>query len=133
MVALLGVAGSMTFERLIRIADWLAVIKAGSRVADETLHQAIGRSGPAPLYTTNEAAARMILPPGFEWVTATYAAGRVYARHAAALAATLTRCRFRIMGNGDGPCRYPCAGRRCGLGRRWRRVKAKKEWAASVS
>ena len=68
-----------SFERLIRIADRLAVIKAGSRVADETLHQAIGRSGPAPPYTTDEAAARTILPPGFEWVTATYAAGRVYA------------------------------------------------------
>ena len=67
------------FDRLVRIADRLAVIKTGSTVADETLHQAIGRSGPVPPYTTDEAAARTLLPSGFEWITATHSAGRVYA------------------------------------------------------
>ncbi|MBL6082558.1 hypothetical protein JMJ56_31835 [Belnapia sp. T18] len=67
------------FDRLVRIADRLAVVKAGSAVADRTIHQAIDRSGPVPPYTTDEAAARTLLPSGFEWITATFAAGRVYA------------------------------------------------------
>ncbi|WP_043367485.1 hypothetical protein [Belnapia sp. F-4-1] len=68
-----------SFDRLIRIADRLAVVKAGSRIADETIHQAIGRTGPAPFYTTDKAAARTLLPVGFEWITATSVGGRVYA------------------------------------------------------
>ena len=68
-----------SFSRLIRIADRLAVVKAGSTIADETLHQAIGRSGPALPYTTDETAARTLLPPGFEWIQATYTAGWDYA------------------------------------------------------
>ncbi|WP_043339059.1 hypothetical protein [Belnapia moabensis] len=68
-----------SFELLIRIADRLAVIKTGSRIADEAIHQATGRTGPVPFYTTDAEAARTLLPLGFEWITATYAAGRVYA------------------------------------------------------
>ncbi|SDB74622.1 hypothetical protein [Belnapia rosea] len=67
------------FERLICIANRLAEIKAGSAVADETLHQTIDRSGPVLPYTTDEAAARTLLPPGFEWAPATYMARSVYA------------------------------------------------------
>ena len=68
-----------SFDRLIRIADRLTKVKAASDIADRTIHVALGRSGPALSYTTDEAAARSLLPPGFEWMATTYAAGWVYA------------------------------------------------------
>ncbi len=67
------------FDHLIRITDRLAKIEAGSAAADDTIHAAVGQAGPAPAYSTNEAAARTLLPPGFEWMPATPAAGGVYA------------------------------------------------------
>jgi hypothetical protein len=68
-----------SFDRLIRIADRLAKVKAGSEVADRTIHGSLGRLGPVLPYTTDEAVARSLLPPGFEWMATIHAAGCVYA------------------------------------------------------
>ena len=68
-----------SFDRLIRIADRLAKVEAGSDAADAAIHEAIGQAGPVLSYTTDEAAARTLLPPGFEWMPTTYSAGWVYA------------------------------------------------------
>ena len=67
------------FDRLIRIADRLAKVEAGSAAADQTIHEAAGFTGLVLPYSTNEAAARTLLPPGFEWMPTTYSAGWVYA------------------------------------------------------
>ena len=67
------------FARLIRIADRLAKVEAGSDAADQAIHEAIGRAGLALPYTTAKAAAAALLPPGFEWREPVYAAGSVYA------------------------------------------------------
>ena len=69
----------MTFDRLIRIADRLGQVQAGSPAADQAIHQALDRSGPALTYTTAEEAAQSLLPAGFELLPATYAGGAVYA------------------------------------------------------
>ena len=68
-----------SFDRLIRIADRLAKVEAGRATADQAIHEALRRQGPIPPYTIDEAAARALLPPGFEWITATDSAGWVYA------------------------------------------------------
>ena len=52
--------------RLLRIADRLGKATAGSAAADKTIHQALGRAGPAPPYTTDMEVARTLLPPGFD-------------------------------------------------------------------
>jgi hypothetical protein len=69
----------MTFDRLIRIADRLGQVQAGSPAADQAIHQALNRSGPVLAYTTVEDAAQSLLPAGFELLPATYAGGAVYA------------------------------------------------------
>lgn len=66
------------FARLIRIADRLGEVEAGSAAADLAIHAAIGLPGEPPPYTTDEAAARGLLPDGFEWMESTYLAGTVY-------------------------------------------------------
>ena len=45
VVAVDAMAGPVSFDRLIRIAGRLAKVEAGSRLADETIHQALGRWG----------------------------------------------------------------------------------------
>jgi hypothetical protein len=65
--------------RFVRIADGLAQLEAGSDAADQAIHQALGRPGPVQPYTTDEAAARSLLPEGFEWLDPVYSAGAVYA------------------------------------------------------
>ena len=68
------------FDWFIRIADRLGQVQVqvGSFEADRTIHQALGRGEtPAP-YTTEEEAARGLLPAGFEWLEATYAGAAVY-------------------------------------------------------
>ena len=65
-------------ERLFRIADRLGQAPAGSAVADETIHQALGRAGPAPPYTTDIAAARTLLPSGFVELGPLFNVGAVY-------------------------------------------------------
>jgi hypothetical protein len=67
------------FDRLIRIADRLGEVAAGSIEADRTIHDALGLAGPVQPYTREEAAARGLLPPGFEWRLPTYSSGKVYA------------------------------------------------------
>ena len=69
----------MTFDRLIRIADRLGQVQAGSPTVDQVLHQTLDRSGPVLAYTTAEDAAQSLLPAGFELLPATYAGGAVYA------------------------------------------------------
>lgn len=68
-----------TFDRLIRIADRLGKLETGSPVADHFIHDALGRDGPVFAYSSNEAAAGLLLPAGFEWREATYSSGLVYA------------------------------------------------------
>lgn len=65
--------------RLLRIADRLAQVEAGSVEADQAIHQALGRTGTVLPYTTDEAAARSLLPDGFEWLDPVYSAEAVYA------------------------------------------------------
>jgi hypothetical protein len=68
------------FARLIAIADRLGHVEAGSPEADFTIHRALGRAGPVQPYTRDEAAARSLLPDGFEWGTVpVYSDGAVYA------------------------------------------------------
>ena len=65
---------------MLRIADRLGKVSAGSAEADEAIHQALGRAGPAPPYTTDMEAARTLLPPGFvELGDPMYTADAVYA------------------------------------------------------
>ena len=52
---------------------------AGSVLADEAIHEAVGRLGPVQPYSTSEASARTLLPPGFEWLAITPTAGWIYA------------------------------------------------------
>lgn len=66
-------------ERLIRFADRLGHLPAGSTEADRTIHNALGLTGPVQLYTLDKTAAELLLPPGFEWKKSTYAGGQVYA------------------------------------------------------
>jgi hypothetical protein len=67
------------FNRLFRIADRLGEVPTGSAEADRTIHEVLGRTGPVLPYTTDDAAAEDLLPPGFEWRDPTYAGGGVYA------------------------------------------------------
>ena len=69
----------MTFDRLIRIADRLGQVQAGSPAAGQAIHQTLDRSGPVLTYTTAEEAAQSLLPAGFELLPATYTGGAVYA------------------------------------------------------
>ena len=64
--------------RLIRIADRLAQLEAGSDAANKAIHDALGLSGAVRDYTTSEAAARSLLPDGFEWLQPVHSAGTVY-------------------------------------------------------
>ena len=68
----------MTSSRLIDIADRLGQVEAGSVAADNTIHEALGRDGPVLPYTREEAAARTLLPDGFEWMGPVYSASLVY-------------------------------------------------------
>jgi hypothetical protein len=66
-------------DHLLRIADWLSQVELGSPDADRAIHRALGRKGPVLAYTRNEAAARLLLPDGFEWRVDTYSSRLVYA------------------------------------------------------
>jgi hypothetical protein len=68
-----------SFNHLIRIADRLGEVTAGSSAADLTIHLAIEREGHVLSYTSHEGAAWGLLPPSFEWIPSTYAGHRVYA------------------------------------------------------
>jgi hypothetical protein len=63
---------------------WLGIrpsakVPAGSLVADQTIHDAFGLVGPVLPYTRDAAAARGLLPAGFEWAAPTYSGGMIYA------------------------------------------------------
>jgi hypothetical protein len=66
------------FDRLIRIGSRLSHVPIGSVAADQAIHDALGRTGPVLPYTTDQGAARSLLPPGFEWMPAVYASRCVY-------------------------------------------------------
>ena len=68
-----------TFDHLFRLADRLGKVEIGSLETDRAIHHALGREGPVLAYTHEEAAARTLLPDGFEWRENTYAGGRTYA------------------------------------------------------
>ena len=78
-MTLLATVARMSFDRLIRIADRLGQVQAGSPAADQAIHETLNRSGPVLAYTTVEDAAQSLLPAGFELLPATYAGGAVYA------------------------------------------------------
>jgi hypothetical protein len=81
------------FDRFIRIAERLGEVTAGSLLADLAIHDALGLAGVVIPYTRNEAAARSLLPAGFEWLPPHYSGPVVYAA-----------CRWSGM-NGERP--YP--------------------------
>lgn len=78
------VAELTRYNRLLRIVRRLGEVAAGSPEANAAIHEAVGLAGPVKPYTTDEAAARILLPSGFEWLQITYTAGWMYApcRHA---------------------------------------------------
>ncbi|MDQ3989362.1 MAG: hypothetical protein M3291_09240 [Actinomycetota bacterium] len=67
-----------SFERLIRIADRLCELPAGTTAADAAIHRALGLPGEPGAYTTDEAALRTLLPEGFEMFISTGLASAVY-------------------------------------------------------
>jgi hypothetical protein len=69
----------MTFDRLIRIADRLGQVQAGSPAADQAIYETLSRSGPVLAYTTAADAAQSLLPAGFEVLPAIFGGGAVYA------------------------------------------------------
>ena len=83
-----------TFDRFIRMADRLGQVEAGSPEADRAIHDALSREGPVLAYTSEELAARLLLPAKFEWMEHTYSGGMVYAA-------------CRRSGRGDDGFRHP--------------------------
>ena len=65
-------------DRLLRIADRLGDVDAGGSAADSTIHQALDLAGSVQGYTTDDDAARGLLPAGFEWCQPVYSAGAFY-------------------------------------------------------
>ena len=62
-----------------RVASRLSKLPAASRVADETIHRALGRSGEAPCYTADFETAQLVMPPGYRAQNMTSLAnGQVY-------------------------------------------------------
>ena len=70
---------SARYDRLLRIADRLGKASVGSAEADTAIYEALRLTGPVLPYTTDEAAARTLLPPDFEWIDITPAAGWIFA------------------------------------------------------
>ena len=66
------------FGHLIRIADRLRELPAGSAAADAAIHRALGLPGEPRAYTTDEAALRTLLPEGFEMFISPGLASAVY-------------------------------------------------------
>ena len=60
-----------SFGRLIRIADRLRELPAGSAAADAAIHRALGLPGEPGAYTSDAAALRSLLPDGFEMYVST--------------------------------------------------------------
>ena len=69
------------YNRLHRIAKRLSEVSAGNSVADAAIHKALGLTGPVQPYTVDEAAARALLPPGFEWLVIIPTAKKVHASY----------------------------------------------------
>jgi len=67
-----------SFGRLIRIADRLGELPAGSAAADAAIRPPLGLPGEPRPYTTDEAALRMLLPEGFEMYISPGLASAVY-------------------------------------------------------
>jgi hypothetical protein len=59
---------SATINRLIRLAELLGAVTAGSAAADQAIHEMFGLTGLIASYTTDEGVARQLLPPGFTWL-----------------------------------------------------------------
>ena len=66
-------------DRILRIASRLNKVERGSPEADAAIHHVLGLVGPQLEYTTNDDAARSLLPKGFEWTQPVYSAEVVYA------------------------------------------------------
>ena len=102
-----------SFDRLIRIADWLAEVHEGGPAADRAIHEALDLTGPAPSYTAEVAAALALLPPDFEaeWPI-TNAGGEVYAtgRREGLLPDGLPHPHHG-QASGERPAPWPCAAR----------------------
>ena len=112
-------AATTRFAQLIRIAIRLGKVTAGSRDADHAIQAALGLPGEAPAYTSDEAAARGLLPAGFEWHASSFASDAVYATcRRAGLDGNLPHPHHEQWGR---RLRWP--GRHCGRGR-WREAEA---------
>lgn len=85
------------YNRLHRIARRLGEVNAGHSVADAAILKALGLTGPVQPYTVDEAAARTLLPPGFEWLVIIRTAKKVHAS-------------YRRIGVGDDGLPYPYQG-----------------------
>lgn len=69
----------MTLDHLVRMANRLSQLKAGSPDTDRAIHDVLGREGPVLAYSHNEGASRLLLPAGFEWCDPVYSSRAVYA------------------------------------------------------
>ena len=67
-----------SFGRLIRIADRLRELPAGTAAADAATHRALDLPGDPGAYTSDEAALRTLLPEGFEMYVSTSIGSAVY-------------------------------------------------------
>ena len=61
--------------RLLRLSARLGAVAAGSVDADHAIHDALGWVGEPPPYSTDIAAARTLIPEGFEECPSISAAG----------------------------------------------------------
>lgn len=66
-------------QKLRLIARRLSVVATGSRLADEAIHAALGRSGYPPPYSSDEGAVTALLPPWHEVFSMNISARRWYA------------------------------------------------------
>ena len=88
----------MSFDRLIRIADRLGQVQAGSPAADQAIHQALDRSGPVLAYTEDEDAAQSLYLPASNCCPPPLAAEQ--SMRLAGAAARMGSCRTRTTGSG---------------------------------
>lgn len=58
------VARLTRYDRLLRIADRLGKVEAGSEAADRAIHEALGLAWAVKSYTTDEATTLTLLPRG---------------------------------------------------------------------
>ncbi len=84
-------------DTLFRTANRLGKVSAGSAAADWAIHDALGLPGEPPPYTTDEAAMRTLLPPGYEMTVIDHSTGGPYAACILAMGGAVVRCRGALI------------------------------------